>query len=181
VASRAANKYRVPYIACKGYMSQSEMWEAGYNRLREYMEDGYHPIILHIGDHDPSGIDMTRDIQDRLTIFSNSWGLESQEVEVRRLALNMDQIDEFNPPPNPAKVTDSRFADYESRYGSESWELDALRPELLIELITDEITQLLDVDMFNERIDEEHAAQAEMQVIADRWPEIEDWLEANPL
>ncbi len=175
VAQRAAGRYRVPYLACKGYMSQSEMWEAGHRRLKRYIQHGYRPIILHIGDHDPSGIDMSRDIEDRLTTFAEG------RVELRRLALNMDQIDQYNPPPNPAKQTDSRFKSYKEIYGGESWELDALRPEILIELITGEIESLLDRDLFDARLKEEAEARAEMQQISDRWPEIEDYLNDNPI
>lgn len=80
-------------------------------------------VILHLGDHDPSGIDMTRDISDRLELFG-------ADVEVKRIALNWDQIDEFTPPPNPAKLSDSRAGAYIAEYGDESWELDALEPTL---------------------------------------------------
>jgi hypothetical protein len=174
VASRAADSYRVPYIACKGYMSQSEMWEAGYNRLRRYVREGQQPVIIHLGDHDPSGIDMSRDIEDRLRMFAEA------DVELRRIALNMDQIDEFRPPPNPAKTTDSRFADYRKKYGEESWELDALRPEMLIDLIRSEIGALIDRDLFDALLDEEHEQQAKAEAVGERWAEIEQYLAEHP-
>ena len=63
---------------------------------------------------------MTRDIQERLQLFTG------QDIEVRRLALNIDQIKRYNPPPNPAKLTDSRATAYVREYGNDSWELDAL-------------------------------------------------------
>jgi hypothetical protein len=55
-------KLDVPYFSCRGYVSQSSMWEAA-QRFRENDREG---ILLHLGDHDPSGIDMSRDIQERL-------------------------------------------------------------------------------------------------------------------
>lgn len=174
VAERATAGYRCGYIACKGYMSQSEMWSAGYNRLMEYANAGQTPVIIHIGDHDPSGIDMTRDIEDRLSMFAET------PIEVRRIALNMDQIHEFNPPPNPAKITDSRFTEYARTYGTESWELDALKPELLIDLVKGEIESLIDFGLWAERSDEEAAKQLEAEEVGDRWPEIKAFLEANP-
>jgi hypothetical protein len=128
-------------------------------------------VIIHLGDHDPSGIDMSRDIEDRLSLFAEC------NVEVRRIALNMDQIDEFNPPPNPAKTTDSRFGEYAARFGNESWELDALRPEMLIDLIGSEIYSLLDMDLYSERREEEKAAQKKAAEVGDRWDEIEKFLE----
>lgn len=95
VIASACRPLDVPYFACKGYNSQSEQWAAG-QRLQGYINDGYTPIIFHLGDHDPSGIDMTRDNTERLAMFMGG-------VEVRRLALNMVQVEEWNPPPNPAK------------------------------------------------------------------------------
>lgn len=169
VAQRAADSYRVPYMACKGYMSASEMWEAGYKRFSSYARLGQTPVILHIGDHDPSGIDMTRDIQERASLFAGT------HVEVRRLALNMDQIEEFNPPPNPAKVTDSRFETYAARYGNESWELDALSPELLIDVIKDEIKETIDVEEFNLRLEEEREQTAEVRRHSEIVQRVEDW------
>jgi hypothetical protein len=131
----------VDYFACKGYVSQSEQWRAGV-RSRDSGQD---KIILHLGDHDPSGIDMTRDNQDRLSIFSG------YNVTVERIALNMDQIEQYGPPPNPAKMTDSRFLDYQRQYGSQSWELDALEPRVLTQLIRDEVALCRDEDLWVEK------------------------------
>ena len=96
--------------------------------------------MLHLGDHDPSGIDMTRDNDARLGMFAR------EDVTVRRLALNFDQIETYGPPPNPAKLTDSRYETYFTRYGSESWELDALDPNVIQELIGAAVTEYRDED-----------------------------------
>lgn len=172
VVQRAANRTRSGYFACKGYVSQSEMWEAGM-RLQKVFNYGQEPLILHLGDHDPSGIDMTRDIRERLSLFAG------REVDVRRIALTMDQIDEYAPPPNPAKMTDSRFEDYSAKYGDESWELDALKPEMLVDLIHSQIMDELDVNLFNEMVEEEREGQQKIADIADRWDDILEFLEEN--
>lgn len=62
-------------------------------------------------------------------------------IEVVRIALNMDQVEEFNPPPNPAKLTDSRFEGYAAKFGNESWELGALNPDTIAGLIEAEVEQ----------------------------------------
>lgn len=64
-------------------------------------------------------------------------------MELKRLALNMNQVEEQQPPPNPAKVTDSRFESYEAKYGDESWELDALQPAYLTQLVRDAVTRTI--------------------------------------
>ncbi len=129
------NRLRVDFFACRGYNSQSEQWRAG-RRFAEYISKGQRPIVFHLGDFDPSGIDMTRDNRDRLSMFAGV------PVTVVRLALNRPQIDKYQPPPNPAKVTDSRFKDYQRQHGDESWELDALEPQVIQDLIE---AALLDV------------------------------------
>lgn len=125
VIERVCDRWRVPYFACRGYSSSSELYGAA-KRLIDKTRGGQKPIIFHLGDHDPSGLDMTRVNRDSLDLFSDRWG-----IEVRRLALNWDQIEEHRPPPNPAKETDSRFDRYVAEYGDESWELDALNPQMI--------------------------------------------------
>ena len=163
VIESICRKLRVPYFSCKGYVSQSEMWDAGYNRLREYLDDGQTPVILHFGDHDPSGIDMTRDIEDRLSLFLG------EPVDVRRLALNYNQVEQYNPPPNPAKVTDSRYVGYQIKHGDESWELDALDPHVLVDLISENVDDLKDPDLWDEALERERLEIQELDRVADEF------------
>lgn len=143
VIERPCRRLRVPFMACKGYMSASASWEAG-QRFKEASEAGKHCVLIHLGDHDPSGIDMTRDNEARLEMFAETG------VEVSRIGLNMDQILQYDPPPNPAKVTDSRAKDYIRRFGRTSWELDALSPKVIDRLITEEVERHIDPDIWNE-------------------------------
>lgn len=160
VIAGICDELEVPYFACRGYVSQSEQWGAG-RRFRRYRMDGQEPIVLHLGDHDPSGIDMTRDNGDRLTMFGRSW------QEVRRLALNMDQVEQYNPPPNPAKVTDSRYEGYVREHGDESWELDALEPTVLRDLIRDEVDGLRDEDEWEAMVEKEEEQRTYLAEVAD--------------
>jgi hypothetical protein len=148
----------VSFLCCRGYTSQSEMW-ASAMRMRAFDRAGQTSIVLHFGDHDPSGIDMTRDITNRLAMFMGG-------VEIRRLALNMDQVEEYRPPPNPAKMTDSRFAGYVEAFGNESWELDALEPRLLADLIRQEVIGLRDDDKWAaaEELEGQHRARLQQVV-----------------
>jgi len=134
-------RYHVTLMVNRGYSSASAMHDASL-RLREKEKEGKKTIILYLGDHDPSGMDMVRDIRERLGIFQS-------DVEVKRIALNMDQIDRFNPPPNPAKITDPRANKYIAEFGNTSWELDALSPRDLNDLLDNEIRDLLDIDLYN--------------------------------
>lgn len=169
VIEPVCERMRVPYFACRGNVSQSESYAAG-KRLLKAHRNGRTPIIFHLGDHDPNGLDMTRDNRDRLSMFS---GLD---VEVRRLALNMDQVELYNPPPNPAKETDSRYARYVEEYGDESWELDALSPEIIDGLIQDALDGILDHDAWASSMRDEERAKRGLQLAAEHWDDVESRL-----
>lgn len=171
VVERPCSEFRVPYMACKGYLSASQAWRAG-ERFEEAMDNGQNAVLIHLGDHDPSGIDMTRDNSVRLEVFAR------QNVEVRRIALNMDQVRRYNPPPNPAKMTDTRANDYVARYGDESWELDALRPEVIDRLIRDEINSLIDGDIWNEDIEREREKRVLLRKLHGNWDATVEFMES---
>lgn len=160
-------RHRCGLFSCMGYTSLSSIYEAS-KRLKRIEAAGQKPVILHLGDHDPSGCDMSRDIQDRLELFLG------HEIEFKRLALNMDQIDEFNPPPNPAKVTDSRAKKYIEEHGDESWELDALEPDQLDGVITEAIEEYIDAKTLKDNQDREEREKAELQRVSDRWDEVRE-------
>lgn len=169
VIERACRDMRVSYFACRGYSSQSAQYEAGH-RFRRMRKAGQVPVVFHFGDHDPSGIDMTRDNSDRLSMFAR------QGVQVRRLALNMDQVQQYNPPPNPAKESDSRSGDYIERFGTESWELDALEPTVIDQLIRTNIQELINTDMWEDRQRAEEQNKASLQAVSDRWDDVRDYV-----
>jgi hypothetical protein len=159
-----ASQWDVPCFSCRGYTSQSEMW-AGARRFIDEQDQGKSNILIHLGDHDPSGIDMSRDIQERLGFFGAN-------VQVNRIALNRDQIDEYNPPPNPAKITDSRAASYIKKHGKTSWELDALKPEILKNIIEAEIRDYVDVELFEAVDATVQKEKRQLQAISDNYEKI---------
>ena len=161
VFERACTQLDVPLLSCRGYTSQSEMWRAG-QRLIEKSDEGKEIVVLHFGDHDPSGIDMTRDITDRLELFGAN-------LDMRRLALNYDQVKKYNPPENPAKETDSRYIGYMSKYGDKSYELDALEPTVLAKLVTREVQSLIDDDAWEEATERQEQGRKELVAVAGAW------------
>lgn len=144
VIEGVCNDNHIPHFACRGYNSQSEQWRAG-RRFKKHIANGQTPVVIHLGDHDPSGLDMTRDNSDRLEMFAE------QGVLVRRIALNFDQVMKHKPPPNPAKLTDSRANAYIAEHGRDSWELDALEPKIITGLIEKELNKYRDPDQWKKR------------------------------
>jgi hypothetical protein len=222
VVDTVCHANQVEYFSCRGFTSQSEMRLAGLRILRR-MKVGQTVVIFHVGDHDPSGIDMSRDIEDRLVRFiqvdrekyliqqavkamdelAKSYGMTSfaelrdrttidyapmVEAEVRRvaefmgefrferIALNMDQIQELNPPPNPAKLTDSRAKGYIEQFGYQSWELDAMPPEYLRNLIQDNISSVRDEYLWSRDRARETNERNMLKEIGARWEEVQDFL-----
>jgi hypothetical protein len=169
VIEDVCEEFRLPYFSCRGNVSDSEIYSAA-KRFQRHFGIGKTPLIVHLGDHDPSGLDMSRDIRDRLTLFAG------QPIEVRRLALNIDQIDRYVPPPNPAKESDSRYAAYTKAYGAECWELDALDPTVIAELIRVEVQSLIDVAAWDSALAEEAENRALLDKASDNWALVENML-----
>lgn len=145
-----AMKWHAPLMVNKGYSSSSAMYEAA-QRIAERLTDSgdgahaYAATIIYVGDHDPSGEDMVRDIQSRLTMFSCE-----APIDVVKIALTMPQVEKYRPPPNPAKRTDARFRAYAAKHGNESWEVDALEPRLLTSMIEAQFNRLVDVEKMDQ-------------------------------
>lgn len=176
VVEVSAESHRVPFLSCRGYTSQSEMWNAGM-RLKHYVRaGGQRVVVLHLGDHDPSGIDMSRDIEERLEMFM---GNSFSALTFHRIALNMDQVEQYDPPPNPAKTTDSRYASYRNRFGDESWELDALSPEIIDGLITQHVDMYRDAAQWGIDIKMEERERDEISAAGDRWDEVSEFLRSH--
>jgi hypothetical protein len=143
VIEGVCNELRVPYFATIGNASQTLLHDAG-KRFAEYMDQGLIPLVFHLADHDPNGIDMTRDVRERLALYAGA------PIKVRRIALNLDQVRQYNPPPNFAKETDTRYAAYVREFGTTNcWELDALSPTVIAALIRSELENLIDADHWN--------------------------------
>jgi len=138
VITPITEKYQVTFCVNRGYTSASSMYESAQ---RLSMQEDKKLVILYLGDFDPSGLDMDRDIKDRLTEF----GIE---VEVIRVGLTLDQVKEYQLPSNPAKENDPRSKWFNEEYGDESWEVDALKPEVLYKLIEFTLLSYLDFEKY---------------------------------
>lgn len=158
-----ARDFHVTLMVNRGYSSLSAMKESAERfKANAPWQD---KRLLYMGDFDPSGEDMVRDIIDRMELF----GVE--DLEVTKLALTMDQVKQYGPPPNPVKMTDSRAQVFMDRYDiDESWELDALAPNVLRELVEAVMDDVLDQELMDEIIqqeeeDKERLSEAVQEII----------------
>jgi hypothetical protein len=167
VIEGVCTKYRVPYFAHRGNNSQTLQYQAG-KRFAEYLDQGLIPLVLHLVDHDPKGIDMTRDNIERLRLYARD------DIEVRRIALNMDQVEQYNPPPNFVKEKDSLTAAYRKQFGTDKcWELDALSPTVIAELIRKELAKLVEPKAWSKTTRREKRDHRLLEAVATNWAKVE--------
>jgi hypothetical protein len=172
VIEDVSNELRAPYFSCRGNVSEPEMYAAG-TRFARIVRQGQLPIVLHLGDHDPNGVDMTRDIRERLRMFAR------REIEVQRIALNLGQVTGL--PPNFAKENDSRYAAYVRQFGTtECWELDALAPNVISGLVRAALDRLIDQDAWAAAIAAEDNSRAILVAAANNWSLVKSALRAAP-
>jgi len=156
VLKRITSHYHINLMVNRGYSSCTAMHDA-YKRFRtQAIANEKKIVILYLGDHDPSGLDMIRDIRDRLFEFG-------VDVTVKPIGLTMAQIKQYNPPPNPAKITDPRAKDYIEEHGNTSWEVDALNPKVLHQLVRTNVEGMIDMGLFEEMLEKEKEHKKELE------------------
>lgn len=230
ILRRVTSRFHIQLVVNKGYTSSSAIY-GSYKRIAERILKGQKAVVLYFGDHDPSGLDMIRDIRDRLMLFLTrgeslkemekkvddwwykegwhyvdiaqrydvdqatwdavqsendsdrrdkaieqldayriQWFIEEHNLfEVIGIGLTMAQIKQHNLPPNPTKMTDSRADGYVKKYGRTCWEVDALNPDTLTEIVTDEITGRIDKDQFDLMIEREKNERDEIKKLIDQY------------
>jgi hypothetical protein len=136
VLEPVAQEFHITFMSNRGYSSFSAMHEAA-QRLQTAAQEDKAVQILYLGDHDPSGKDMVRDIASRLRRFNC-------DLDVRALALTKPQVLQYRLPPQPAKDTDARYDAYAAEHGTDVWELDALPPDALVGLVRSALAALVD-------------------------------------
>jgi hypothetical protein len=162
VLKRVTEKYGVPIVVNRGYSSVTAMFDAHERFESAYEKNDQHCHVIYIGDFDPSGQDMIRDITDRISEFNGDY-----TFAINPIALTVKQIEQYNPPPNPAKITDPRAAKYIALYGPTSWEVDALRPEVLHALLEESIKDMIDITSYEDCLQEEVKGKKSLQKAMD--------------
>ena len=135
----------VGLLASRGNPSATVLHETALRIEHNYHYNNQQTLILYCGDHDASGLNIPQAIYANLHHVQGMFTLE-------RLCLNRDQVDRYSLPPNPAKESDPNYKKYEALYGKYSWELDALEPHVLVEIVKQRLVEVLDIETFNDRV-----------------------------
>jgi len=150
--------YSVFVTALGGYSSQTLI-----DTIRRRQQRDQRPmIVLYAGDHDASGEDIDRDFLQRLR-------QGGPPIEVRRVALLPNQVEEYQLPRSPFDKIDSRASSFLRKHGG-LWqtELDALDPDVLRALFQTEFERVWDMSVYHQQL------EREPQLIADVLGESED-------
>lgn len=158
LVSDVASKYGVSTSVCKGYSSYTLLKNAA-DRIVENCGDDRYPVILYLGDHDPSGVDMTRDLGARL----ERYGVPEGETTVKRIALLPEQIEQYNLPPAPVKGGDSRTKKFVAKYGDGVVELDALDATVLQDIVRSSILKCINTQIWNQNARESKEEQMKIK------------------
>lgn len=76
-------------------------------------------------------------------------------------------------------ITDSRASKYIDEYGNESWELDALEPQVITDLITNEVTALRNDEIYRSVCDSEERGKDELKMIERNYDKAVAFLESE--
>jgi hypothetical protein len=142
--------------ACRGFGSTGMEGQVGY-----LFAGTDRPItVFYLGDHDPSGHDIQRDIHQRAQAASG------KDFAMHRLAIHPEDIKIFKLPPQRIKITDSRAAGFKKRFGSRAptVELDALPVDVLRRRVREAIEELIVWEPWNRQI---AVQEVELRCIAD--------------
>jgi hypothetical protein len=166
VLGRVTRKYHVPILVNRGYSSASAMFDS-YQRFENAYNNDQSIKIIYLGDYDPSGIDMIRDVEGRTREFIEGQHGDGYafDFEILPVALTRAQIKQYNPPPNPAKMTDSRAAGFVREHGTQSWEVDALRPEVLNGILEAAILAHIDEKRYKAVVGREEADKKKLRAL----------------
>jgi len=167
IISSVASQYNVMTCVGRGYSSYSYINDAvqRIQRVCDFEgESPRKPRILYLGDHDPSGSDMVRDLEARL----RKYGLNSVETQiVEKIAVTPEQIREYGLPTipiDPAKQKrDSRSSKFINEFGEDTVEIDAFDIEQLKLIVKTGIESLIDGDAWNFHQDESEREREELR------------------
>lgn len=163
---RVCKPYSVPVYSCSGFDSLTVKHDLKEDIVNTETYEGKSTVILHLGDHDPSGESIFESMRDDVLAFiEHDWaGLPYADADdaarFERVLLTADQAAEWNLAPTPAKKSDSRSAAWGSR---PTYQLEAVPPDVLAQVLRARIEGALDMEQVEN--DREHEAQARGQLL----------------
>lgn len=148
----AVEMYHIPVLSSGGFDSVTTK----HNFAKEISEDidsDCRVVILHLGDHDPSGVHMHNSLDEDLQAFVDYYG---GSVELDRIAVVPYQVEEMNLPTAPPKPTDKRA------FSGLTTQCEAIPPEDLREIVVDAVVEHVDSDIYEQTLEKESEISEEL-------------------
>lgn len=150
-------QYGVTFAAIRGFSSDSFQFDSA----EEIAEVGKPAIVIYLGDHDPSGWWIAKDLEAHVRSFG-------VDVTVDHRGVHPRQIDQFNLPDSfEAKQSDKKRAAFVAHFGrARCVELDALPPNVLRQIVEEAIEEYIDVDAYNREVEIHNMERQQLKELA---------------
>lgn len=156
---RVASEYSVPVFSSGGFDSVT----AKHDKSEQFAAMG-RVLVLHVGDHDPSGVHVFGSLDEDVRAFCSELG---GQVEFRRLAVLPDHVAEFGLETSPPKASDRRAFD------GETVQAESLPPDVLASIVRHAVEGELDMEAYAEALDLEREQRSQLAA----WARNLDWLD----
>jgi hypothetical protein len=157
------DEYAVGFNPVHGYNSATNMHDVSID------DDGRPLIILYVGDFDPSGMNMSEvDIPKRLKKY------DGRHVKLRRIALKRHHLRGLPSFPAKDKKKDPRYRWFVANYGDRCWELDAMDPNDLRDLVEKEIKKLIEPEAWERCVAVNDAERESLETVLDSWKDAKE-------
>ena len=158
VLAPVLDEYGVGFRAVHGFSSATMAYDVSNN-------DPDHPlIVLYVGDYDPSGMYMSKcDLPARFLKYGGN------HITLERIALTSEQVAGLPSFPAQDKKKDPRYAWFVEHYGKTCWELDALDPNDLREIVEQAIQNEIEPVAWERCATVEEAEKESLRTVLDRW------------
>ena len=158
VLAPVLDEFAVGFRVMHGFASATAVYDVAQD------DDGRPLIVLYVGDFDPSGMFMSEeDLPTRLEKY------DGKHVELRRIALKREQTAGLLSFPATDKKTDKRYSWFVRIFGQRCWELDALDPNVLRDIVQAEIESEIEPDAWARCAAVNEAEQESLRHVLDEW------------
>lgn len=153
--ARVADRYSVPVYSAGGFSSLT----ANRRIADRALERNTPTVLLHVGDHDPSGASIFASMaEDAAAFVQADRVILPQRIDAERIALTEDQITDLDLPTTPPKSSDSRTR----RWRGDTCQVEALAPDQLASIVEGAIQRRLDLVRVAHVVSAEEIDQVEL-------------------
>lgn len=146
---KICDPYSIPVASSGGFDSTTAKHD-----IAQQLSTAISTTVLHIGDHDPSGVHIFNSLREDITAFANYY---DGDIQFTRLAVLPEHIAKYDLPTAPPKKSDRR-----SFEGDKTVQAEALDPAVMSQLVRESIESRLDIDAYHLALGQEEIERKEI-------------------